>query len=141
MTSLNKAEVVAEDKAVLGDGSRESRSDANGTWDLQARQLVISTHLTFCHTNIRPAEGSFGVRSCSGADISHACLIQQIRKDRVRVGERENSESGIAGAWKPGNIAGRIQSIPRKCDCLIVVSEEEASSELTIWAKDVVKVT
>src|SRR2546430_7550316 len=52
VTSPNKAKIVAKNKTVLRDGSRKSRSDTNGTDDLQARQDRKSTRLNSSHSQI-----------------------------------------------------------------------------------------
>ena len=140
MTSPNKAKIVAKNKTVLRDGSRKSRSDTNGTDDLQARQLVISAHLAFRHANIRPAEGGVRLSCCPRAHVSDAYLIKPSVVERVCVGERENSKARIAGTRKPRDIASRVQPVAGKCDSLLVLSEEEAGGELAVWANDVVKV-
>src|SRR2546430_17474211 len=72
VTSPNKAKIVAKNKTVLSDGSRKSRSDTNGTDDLQARQLVISAHLAFRHANIRPGVGGVRLSCCPLAHVSDA---------------------------------------------------------------------
>jgi hypothetical protein len=48
------------------------------------------------------------------------------------VNDGENSKAGIAGGGKPRNVARRVQPIAGKRDRLIVISKEEATSELVV---------
>src|SRR4051794_3381084 len=116
MAAPEKADDVAERKAMLFIASRKNARHADRAKNAETRQFVVVIHLAFSDADVRPLKWCGGLALCDGADVCELGFTEPRTSTLITMSERVKSELGVSGTVKASRITNRIQCAARKSD-------------------------
>src|SRR4051812_17039889 len=111
MLAQSMREIVSSYETVLRESPGKAAREADGTQDIQAYQLVLLIQRSSGYAQVRPREWRMPGGIPQRANIPESRLIQPVRRECIRVGNRNNPELRRDTTGEAGQVPGRVKSI------------------------------